>query len=82
MSEVTSSDDSPLAQQFSEWIDHASEYFAHRKGLLPLLGMLLIFGNFLLVSLLPADWYIVYTNLLLHLGLLIAIFGLLLAWVL
>jgi hypothetical protein len=71
-----------LSQQLSKLVDQASEYFAHRKGLLPLLGILMIFINFLLVSLLPAEWYIVRTNLALHLGLVTALFGLLLAKVL
>ncbi len=66
-------------ERISKLVDDASEYFAHRKGLLPLLGILLIFVNFLLVSLLPAEWYIVRTNLVLHLGLVTAIFGILLA---
>jgi hypothetical protein len=82
MSSNSKNQDSPLTQQLSEWVDQASEYFAHRKGLLPLIGMFLVFLNFLLINLLPADWYIVSTNLLLHLGLLIAIFGMILAWAL
>lgn len=65
--------------RLSKLVDRASEYFAHRKGLLPLLGILLIIVNFLLVSFLPPEWYIVRANLALHLGLVIAIFGFLLA---
>ncbi len=49
-------------ERISKLVDNASEYFAHRKGLLPLLGILLILVNFLLVSLLPAEWYLVRTN--------------------
>ncbi len=66
-------------ERLSKLIDQSSEYFAHRKGLLPMLGMLLIVVNLLLASLLPAEWYIIRSNLFLHLGLLIAIFGILLA---
>lgn len=69
-------------ERISKLVDQASEYFAHRKGLLPLLGILLIIVNLLLVSFLPADWYIVRANLALHLGLVAAIFGILLAWAL
>lgn len=69
-------------ERISKLVDNASEYFAHRKGLLPLLGMLLILVNFLLASFLPGDSYLVRSNLALHLGLLIAIFGLMLAWAL
>lgn len=68
-----------LVERISKLVDNASEYFAHRKGLLPMLGMLLILLNFLLVSLLPAETFIVRTHLVLHLGLLVAIFGILLA---
>lgn len=71
-----------LIQRLSKLVDLSSDYFAHRRGLLPLLGILMIFINFLLVSLLPAEWYIIRTNLVLHLGLLIALFGILLAKVL
>lgn len=67
-----------FVERLSKLVDQSSEYFAHRKGLLPLLGILLIFINFLLVSLLPAEWYIVRSNLALHLGLVTAIFGILL----
>ncbi len=69
-------------ERISKLVDQASEYFSRRKGLLPLLGLLLILVNFLLASLLPAEWYIVRTNLMLHLGLVIAILGILLAWAL
>lgn len=69
-------------QRLSKLIDLASNYFAHRKGLLPILGMLLIIINFLLASFLPGDSYLVRSNLALHLGLLVAIFGFMLAWAL
>lgn len=71
-----------LIERISKLVDNASEYFAHRKGLLPMLGILLVIINLLLVSFLPADWYLVRANLALHLGLVIAIFGILLAWAL
>ncbi|MCS6993318.1 MAG: hypothetical protein N2117_01175 [Anaerolineales bacterium] len=69
-------------ERISKLVDRASEYFAHRKGLLPMLGMLLIFLNLLLTIFLPADMFLVRTNLALHIGLLVAIFGILLAWAL
>jgi hypothetical protein len=67
---------------FSNSLDRASEYLATRKGLLPLAGIGLIILNFLLVSILPADWFIVQTNLFLHLGLVVALLGQMLAWAL
>ena len=69
-------------ESLSKLIDLSSNYFGHRKGLLPLLGILLVIINFLFASFLPADWYIVRTNLALHLGLIVAIFGIMLAWAL
>jgi membrane-bound ClpP family serine protease len=65
----------------SRLFDWLSEFLARRKGLLPLIGILLIIANLILQFLLPPGW-LVSTNLLLHLGLVIAIFGLMLAWAL
>lgn len=62
----------------SRLIDNASNYFAHRKGLLPLIGILLVIINFVLPLLI--GWNFVTTsNLLLHLGVVVAIFGMMLA---
>ena len=66
----------------SKLLDRASDYFAHRKGLLPSIGIALIILNFLIVSIFPTDMFIVETNLFLHCGLVIALFGLMLAWAL
>ncbi len=65
----------------SKLLDYLSEFLAHRKGLLPLMGLGLITTNLVLQFLLPPGW-LVSTNLLLHLGLILAIFGLMLAWAL
>jgi len=65
---------------FSSVIDRLSEYFASRKGLLPLIGILLIVANFI-VRLLPLGWFS-SSDLLLHLGIILAIFGFMLAWAL
>jgi hypothetical protein len=64
----------------SKLIDKLSEFLASRKGLLPLLGLVLIIGNFFL-QFFGLGW-ISQSNLLLHAGLVIAIFGLMLAWAL
>ncbi len=66
----------------SRLIDRLSEFLAHRKGLLPLLGMALVLLNLILQFVLPGGDFFVTSNLLLHLGVIIAIFGLLLAWAL
>lgn len=68
-----------MIKMISKLLDRASGYLARRKGLVPLIGIGLILLNLLLVSILPPDWYIVRANLLLHLGLVVAIFGLLLS---
>jgi len=63
----------------SELVDKASNYFAHRKGLLPLLGILLVIVNFILPFVgLSLDSFLVASNLFLHLGVIVAIFGIML----
>lgn len=66
-----------MLQKISTLLDHLSEFFAHRKGLLPIVGILLVVVNFLL-QLFPSGW-ITQTNCFLHLGVVVALFGLLLA---
>lgn len=65
----------------STLVDKASDFFAHRKGFLPLLGMLLVMLNLILWIALGPHW-LTNSNLFLHLGIVIAIFGLMLAWAL
>lgn len=65
----------------SKFLDHLSEFLAHRKGLLPIIGILMIMAN-LLLQFIAFESFIAASNLLLHLGLIIAIFGLMLAWAL
>jgi len=64
----------------NKMLDKVSEYLASRKGLLPILGMLFIIVNFIF-QFLPLGW-LKDSNLFLHLGLVIAILGLMLAWAL
>ena len=65
----------------SKLFDRLSEFLAHRKGLLPLVGLILIALNLLLQFTMPPGW-LVSTNLFLHLGLIVAIVGLMIAWAL
>lgn len=65
----------------SKLLDWLSEFLAHRKGLLPLIGIVLIIVNLILQFALPG-WGLTTTNLFLHIGLIVAIFGLMLAWAL
>jgi len=63
----------------SRLLDKASNYFAHRKGLLPLLGILLVVINYILPFIFGLDNLVTGSNLFLHLGIIIAIFGMILA---
>ncbi len=65
----------------SKMVDWLSEFLAHRKGLLPLIGIAFITVNLLFQFVLPPGW-LVSSNLFLHLGLIIAILGLMIAWAL
>lgn len=69
-----------MLQRFNRFLDWLSENLAHRKGLLPLVGILLILAN-LLLSLFASGW-LVETNLFLHLGVIVAIIGFMIAWAL
>jgi hypothetical protein len=68
-------------KRLSRLVDNASNYFAHRKGLLPLLGILLVIINFILPFIFGLN-VITGSNLFLHLGVIVAIFGMMLAWAL
>jgi len=67
-----------LEAWLSEALDELSEYFAHRKGLLPLIGAGLVLINLLMKIVLP-NAYLTEIGLFLHLGIIIALFGLVLA---
>ena len=70
-----------MSNLLSKLLDWASEYFAHRKGLLPLIGLGFIILNLLMQFILPGS-FIVTANLFLHVGLIVAIFGMMLGWAL
>ena len=69
-----------MMQRFNRFLDWFSNTFAHRKGLLPIIGIVLILTN-LAISIFTQGW-LSETNLFLHLGLVVAIFGFMLAWAL
>ena len=68
-------------ERFSRLLDRLSEYLAHRKGLLPLVGLLLVVIN-LVLQLFPGLGWLVSSDLFLHLGVILAIVGMMLAWAL
>jgi len=65
----------------SKRLDWLSEFLAHRKGLLPLIGIVLVIINFVIQIFFPTGW-LASSNLSLHLGVIVAIFGMMLAWAL
>lgn len=69
-----------MIDRLSKIIDQLSSYFAHRKGVLPMLGITLVALNFVLG--LAAPGWLAQSNLFLHLGVIVAIFGLMLYWAL
>lgn len=66
----------------SNLLDWLSNFLARRKGLLPLIGILLVLLNFGLQFLFPFGHWLSGSNLFLHLGVIVAIFGFMLAWAL
>ena len=62
-------------------IDQLSEFLAYRKGLLPVLGMVLILTNWILQWIASTSW-LARTNTFLHVGIIIAIIGFLISWAL
>ena len=69
-----------MNHKFSKFIDKLSNYLAGRKGLLPLVGILLILIN-LFFQIVPLGW-LTTSNLFLHFGVILSILGLMLYWVL
>ena len=69
-----------MVSWLSKLIDKLSDFLARRKGLLPLLGLLFIIANLILQFVFPG--WVASSNLLLHVGLILAILGLMLAWAL
>lgn len=70
-----------MSNRLNRLLDFLSEYLAHRKGLLPILGLILVLVNAVL-QFLPGNLWLADTNLFLHLGIILAILGFLLAWAL
>ena len=70
-----------MAEKLNLILDRLSDFLAHRKGLLPFLGLIMVLINAIL-QFLPGSGWLVQTNLLLHLGIILAILGFLLAWAL
>jgi hypothetical protein len=70
-----------MTRRFNHLLDFLSEFLAHRKGLLPMIGLILVAAN-AVVQFWPGTGWLVQTDLMLHLGVILAILGILLAWAL
>jgi len=66
---------------FNKFIDTLSEFLAHRKGLLPILGISFILLNWVL-QFLPLSGWLIETSTLFHMGVIIALIGFMVAWAL
>ncbi len=70
-----------MGQIINKLLDKLSEYLAPRKGLIPLIGIVLVLINFV-IQFIPAAAGLAQINLFLHLGLVVALIGVMLAWAL
>jgi hypothetical protein len=70
-----------MLEKFSRFLDKTSDFLAYRKGLLPFVGIILIVINGVL-QFLPAFGWLSESGLLLHVGIIIAIIGIMIAWAL
>jgi hypothetical protein len=66
-----------MQRRISLVLDQFSEFYAHRKGLLPIFGIIFIIANFALQ--LGGPTWLSQTNCLLHLGVILAVIGFMLA---
>jgi len=70
-----------MKARLSRMLDILSDFLAPRKGLLPILGLILVIANAVL-QFIPGSGWLATSNLMLHLGIILAILGFLLAWAL
>lgn len=70
-----------MQQRFNQFLDRVSEFLAQRKGLLPLIGILLIIIDGVL-QFIPGSGWVADSGLLFRVGVIIAILGIMLAWAL
>lgn len=67
-----------MDQWINERVERINDFLVRKPGILPLVGVGLIVLNFVLQIFLGTEWWIVRTNLFLHLGLVVSVIGLLL----
>ncbi len=69
-----------MKRKLSRWLSQLSTFFAHRKGLLPILGIMMIILNFILR--LTTQGWLEHTDFFLHAGVVTSLIGLMLYWAL
>ncbi len=69
-----------MLKRINQLLDKLSEFLAHRKGLLPILGLVFVLISFVF-QFFPGSG-LGESDILLHLGVILAILGFLLAWAL
>lgn len=70
-----------MLNRFNQFLDVLSEFLSQRKGLLPLVGILLVLLNFIFGFFSGLGWFS-ESDLLLHLGIILGMLGFLIAWAL
>ena len=70
-----------MLEKVNKFLDTASDFLAYRKGLLPLVGIIFVILNGILQFISGAGW-LADTNLFMHIGIVLAILGFMLAWAL
>jgi len=70
-----------MGQRINHLLDSLAEILAQRKGLMIIISILLIVTNYLL-QFVPGLGWVSQTNLFLHLGVIIGLIGVMIAWAL
>ena len=70
-----------MIDSLNRFLDWISEFLAHRKGLLLLISIFLVVINFIF-QLIPGMGWLASSNLFLHLGVILGLIGIMVAWAL
>lgn len=70
-----------MLKKINEFLDVIADFLARRKGLIPILAICLVIINFV-IQFIPGSGWLVESNFILHIGIITAIVGFLLAWAL
>lgn len=70
-----------MINAFNRFLDWISEFLAHRKGLLLLVSILFVIINFIF-QIIPGLGWLASSNLFLHIGIIVGLTGVMVAWAL